>query len=255
MRVSIVTVCFNSAATIRDAIDSVLSQSHPDVEYIIIDGGSTDNTMQIVSEYEGRIATVVSEPDQGIYDAMNKGIRAATGDVMGILNSDDFFASSDVIADVVDVFRSDDDADIVFGDVVFVSAEDLTSVKRYYSSRHFKPWKLRFGYMPPHPATFVRRDLYTRYGEYNLEYRIASDYEMFVRWLIRNEVQYRRLDEVLVHMRLGGISTSGLRSSILLNREIVRACMDNGLYTNFLCMLPKIPFKLLELVRRPPRAA
>ncbi|MDJ0699529.1 MAG: glycosyltransferase family 2 protein [Woeseiaceae bacterium] len=255
MQVSIVTVCFNSAATIRDAIDSVLAQSHPDVEYIIIDGGSTDDTMKIVSEYEDRIATVVSEPDQGIYDAMNKGIRAATGDIVGILNSDDFFASKDVVADVVQAFRENEEAGIVFGDVVFVSPEDLNYVKRYYSSRHFKPWKLRFGYMPPHPATFVRRDLYTRYGEYNLEFRIAADYEMYVRWLIRNEVRFRRIDEVLVRMRLGGISTAGLRSSMVLNREIVRACVDNGLYTNFFCMLPKIPFKLFELVRRPPRAA
>ena len=255
MRVSIVTVCYNRVATIRDAIDSVVGQSHANVEYIVIDGGSTDGTMNIVSEYEDRIATIVSEPDHGIYDAMNKGVRAATGDIVGILNSDDFYASPDVIANVVDAFRSDDDASMVFGDVVFVSPEDLTSVRRYYSSRHFKPWKLRYGYMPPHPATFVRRDLYTRYGGFNTDYRIAGDYEMFVRWLIRNEVRFRRIDEVLVRMRLGGISTAGLRSSIILNREIVRACVDNGFYTNFLCMLPKIPFKLLELVRRPPRAA
>lgn len=211
--------------------------------------------MKIVSEYEDRIATIVSEPDHGIYDAMNKGIRAATGDVVGILNSDDFFATPNVIANVVEVFDGSRDADMVFGDVVFVAPNDLSSVKRFYSSRHFKPWKLRFGYMPPHPATFVRRELYTRFGEYNLDYHIAADYEMFVRWLIRHEVKFRRIDEVLVRMRLGGVSTAGLRSSILLNREIVRACVDNGLYTNLVCMLPKIPFKLLELLRRPPRAA
>ncbi len=255
MRVSIVTVCFNSAATIRDAIESVLGQSHTDIEYIIIDGNSTDDTMKIVSEYEDRIATVVSEPDNGIYDAMNKGVRAATGDIVGILNSDDFFASPDVVADVVEAFRKNNDVGMVFGDVVFVSPDDLTQVRRYYSSRHFRPWKLRFGYMPPHPATFVRRDLYTRFGEYNLDYRIASDYEMFVRWLFGNKVRFHRIDKVMVQMRLGGISTAGVRSSILLNREIVRACVDNGLYTNFFCMLPKIPFKLLELVRKPPRAA
>lgn len=211
--------------------------------------------MKIVTEYGDQIATVVSEPDRGIYDAMNKGIGAAKGDIVGILNSDDFFATPDVIADVVEAFRGNADADMVFGDVVFVAPQDLSSVKRYYSSRHFKPWKLRFGYMPPHPATFVRRELYTRFGEYNLDYRIAADYEMFVRWLIRHQVKFRRIDQVLVRMRLGGVSTAGLRSSILLNREIVRGCVDNGLYTNLICMLPKIPFKLLELFRRPPRAA
>lgn len=251
MKVSIITVCFNSAATLRDTIDSVLAQSAADIEYIVVDGSSTDGTLDILREYEDRITRIISEPDEGIYDAMNKGIRACTGDIVGILNSDDFFASPNTVKDVVAAFQEDDGTDIVIGDVVYVAADDLATVTRYYSSRRFKPWKLRFGYMPPHPATFVRRQVYETHGLYSLDYRISADYEMFIRWLVAAKLPYRRIDEVLVHMRPGGLSTSGIKSSLILNREIIRACVDNGLYTNWLFLMPKVPFKLLELVRRP----
>lgn len=251
MKVSIITVCFNSAATLRDTIESVLAQSATDIEYIVVDGSSTDGTLDILREYEDRISRIISEPDDGIYDAMNKGIRACTGDIVGILNSDDFFASSGTLRNVVATFEKDDGADIVIGDVVYVGADDLAKITRYYSSRRFKPWKLRFGYMPPHPATFVSRQVYEAHGLYSLDYRISSDYEMFIRWLVAAKLPYRRIDEVLVHMRPGGLSTSGFRSSLVLNREIIRACVDNGLYTNWLFLLPKVPFKLLELVRKP----
>ena len=252
MKVSVITVCFNSAATLRNTIESVLTQSYPDVEYIVVDGASTDASMDILSEYQDQIAKIISEPDDGIYDAMNKGIMKCTGDIVGILNSDDFFASSTTIEDVVAVFQKEQEADIVFGDVVYVSLDDLKTVTRYYSSRSFKPWKLRFGFMPPHPATFVRGDVYKKLGLYRLNFQICSDYEIFIRWLVFAKLVYRRIDQVLVHMRPGGLSTSGIRSSILLNREIIQACIDNGLYTNWLFLLPKIPFKLLELVRKPP---
>jgi len=251
MKVSIITVCFNSADTIRDALDSVLTQSYADIEYIVVDGASTDETVDILREYEEEIAKIISEPDDGIYDAMNKGIEISTGEIIGILNSDDIFASPNVVADVVNVFQKQVSVDIVFGDVVFVSPVDLKKVTRFYSSRKFRPWKLRFGYMPPHPATFVKKDVYERFGLYSLEYQISSDYEIFIRWLVAAKLAYRRIDEVLVHMRTGGKSTSGIASSILLNREIIKACVSNGLYTNWLFLLPKIPFKLLELVRKP----
>ena len=253
MRVSVITVCFNSAATLRDTINSVLAQSYPDIEYVVVDGSSTDGSLDILSEYRDQIATIISEPDEGIYDAMNKGIKACTGDIVGILNSDDFFASSTTIEDVVTEFENAPAADVIFGDLVYVSLHDLKTVTRYYSSKRFKPWKLRFGIMPPHPATFVRNEVYKTLGLYRLKYRISSDYEMFIRCLITAKLVYRRIDRVLVHMRPGGLSTSGIRSSILLNREIVQACADNGLYTNWLFLLPKIPFKLLELVRKPRR--
>ncbi|WP_434153605.1 glycosyltransferase family 2 protein [Pseudomonas sp. JZ134] len=251
MKVSIITVCFNSAETIKDTIESVLSQNYSDIEYIVIDGGSRDDTLYIIKQYEDRIASIISEPDKGIYDAMNKGIRACTGEIVGILNSDDFYESHDAISQVVNVFRVTPAADIVFGDVVFVMPENLKRIVRFYGAAHFKPWKLRFGWMPPHPATFIRKCAYDIAGEYSLDLRISADYEMFVRLLLVNKLSWTRIDAVLVRMRAGGISTSGLRSSVRLNREIVDACRRNGIYTNLLMVLSKMPFKLLELMRRP----
>jgi glycosyltransferase involved in cell wall biosynthesis len=251
MNISIITVCYNSEKTIRDTIESVLSQKFEHIEYIVIDGGSTDRTMAIVREFGNRIAHVVSEPDNGIYDAMNKGIALATGDVIGILNSDDFYDADTAIASVVEAFNREPAADMVFGDVVFVLPEALQKVCRYYYAGHFKPRKLRYGWMPPHPATFVKRELYARYGLYNTSLKIAADYEMFVRWLLVNRCDYVWLSRVLVRMRMGGVSTSGIRSSILLSKEIVRACRSNGIYTNLLLVLSKLPFKLFELIRRP----
>jgi glycosyltransferase involved in cell wall biosynthesis len=252
LRISVITTSFNSGATIRDTVESVLLQSYKNVEHIIVDGGSKDGTLGIIGEYQGRIARVISEPDEGLYDAMNKGIRAATGEIIGILNSDDFFEARDVLADVADAFAASPDTDIVFGDVVFVRPGDLDAVVRHYSSRRFRRWKLRFGWMPPHPATFVRSGVYDRCGGYCLDYKIAADYEMFVRWLLRYRLNFRRMDRVIVRMRTGGASTAGLRSSLVLNSEIVRACRENGVYTNLALVLSKLPFKLLELKRRAP---
>jgi glycosyltransferase involved in cell wall biosynthesis len=251
MRVSIITVCYNSVDTILDALRSVSEQTYQDIEHIVVDGGSSDGTMDIVRKFSNPELRFISEPDLGIYDAMNKGIALATGDVIGILNSDDFFESENVLGHVVDTFQTHSSAQIVFGDVVFVSPANADQIRRFYSSRRFKPWKLRFGWMPPHPATFVRRSVYDKFGQYELDYQISADYEKFVKWLLVEKLSYARIDRVLVRMRQGGVSTSGIKSNIVLNREIVKACRSNGIYTNELFLLAKIPFKLLELVRRP----
>lgn len=251
LKISIITVCFNSEDTIRDAIESVLSQDYPNIEYIIVDGLSKDKTTSIISGYEDKLTKVISEPDKGIYDAMNKGIRLATGDVVGILNSDDFFEYPSVISDVSDCFRLNPDASCVFGDVVFVDPVDTGKITRFYSSKKFRSWKLRFGWMPPHTATFIRKSVFDEIGGYSLDYRIASDYELFVRMLMVRSMSFSRLDKVLVRMRAGGISTSGLKSSYLLNSEIVRACKTNKIYTNLFFVLLKIPFKLVELMKKP----
>jgi len=251
LKVSVITVCFNSAETIEGTLAAVSSQTYPDIEHVIIDGGSSDGTVDRVRTRVRESDVLVSEPDEGLYDAMNKGVALAKGDIVGILNSDDFYESEDVISSVVRVFAENPDVDVVFGDVVFVAPEDLLRVTRYYSAEHFRPWKLRFGWMPPHPATFVRKSAYERVGKYRLDMRIAADYDMFVRWLLVAGLKWKYLDKVLVRMRAGGVSTSGFRSSIRLNREIVRACRDNGVYTSLLFVLSKIPFKLLELIRRP----
>ena len=251
MKISIITVCFNSEDTIRDTIESVLSQDYPNIEYIIIDGLSNDNTMKIVSEYRNKISKIISEPDKGIYDAMNKGVQLSMGDAVGILNSDDFFEYPSVISDVVKCFKSAPDASLVFGDVVIVEPKKTQNILRYYSSKKFRSWKLRFGWMPPHPSTYIKKSAYEQVGKYVLEYKIAADYELFVRMLMVQKLFYSRIDKVLVRMRTGGISTSGVKSSILLNTEIVKACKTNGVYTNLFFVLLKMPFKLLELLKKP----
>lgn len=251
MKVSIITVCYNSAATIRDTIESVLAQDYADIEYIIVDGASRDNTLDIVNEYRDRIAKVVSEPDKGIYDAMNKGINMTTGDVVGILNSDDFYEESDAISQVAEKFIQDAEINIVFGDLVFVNPDNLKKITRFYSLPNYAPWKLRFGWMPPHPATFIKKSVYDRFGGYKTHFKIAADYELFVRLLLVKKISFSHLNKVLIRMRSGGASTSGLRSSLILNSEIIRACKANGVYTNSLFLMLKIPFKLFELFKRP----
>lgn len=249
--VSIITVCFNSASTIRDTIESVFTQTYSFIEYIIIDGASTDATMNIIDEYKSRIDHIISEPDKGIYDAMNKGIAKATGDIIGILNSDDFYENNQVIENIAQSFNDHPDSDLIFGDVIFVKPNQTDVITRHYSAHHFQPWKLRFGWMPPHPATFIKKTAYNQAGIYKLDYKISSDYEMFVRMLMVKKLRFTYLDKVLVRMRSGGVSSSGLKSNIILNSEIVKACRSNGIYTNLAMVLSKIPFKLLELIRKP----
>lgn len=247
MKFSIITVCFNCDSTIRDTIESVISQDYPDVEYIIVNGASTDNTQSIINEYSDRIDAVVNEPDNGIYDAMNKGLALTTGEWVGILNADDFYQNPSVISNIAKCIDDSPDSDLVYGDVVFVDPKNVSNVTRYYRSSNFKAWQLRFGRMPPHPATFISRNAYQIAGNYELDYKISADYEMLVRLLLVHNFKITRLDALLVRMRSGGVSTSGLRSNFILNREIIKACRDNGIYTNWLFVLSKIPSKLLEL--------
>ena len=180
MKISIITVCYNSATTIRDTIESVLAQSCQDIEYIIVDGASKDGTMKIVEEYGDKIATVVSESDKGIYDAMNKGIGLATGDVVGMLNSDDVYADSTSVQRLVECMTSAD-SDTVFADMVLVEPNNLDHVVRYYDSSRFSPARLRYGWMPTHPTFMAKRELYEKWGGFSLDYQIAADYEMMRR--------------------------------------------------------------------------
>ena len=181
---------------------------------------------------------------------MNKGLRESTGDIIGVLNSDDFFANCEVISDVVEQFKLNINVSCVFGDVVFVDPNELVKETRFYSSKSFKSWKLRFGWMPPHPATFLKRSVFEKVGEYALDYKISADYEFFVRVFMVYRLPFSRIDKVLVKMRSGGISTSGLKNRFLLNFEIIKACKTNGIYTNFCFLMFKVPFKMLEFVRK-----
>jgi len=247
MKVSIITATYNSAETVRDTIESVLLQNYKDIEYIIIDGGSKDNTLDIVYEYKNKITKVISEPDKGIYDAMNKGIRLATGDVVGILNSDDFYTSSDVITRIVSEFKNSKGIDAVYGDIHFVSSDDLSTCVRYYSSKIFHPNLMRFGFMPAHPSFYVKRECYLKYGAYSLDYKISADFDLLVRFICKHNISLKYISMDFVTMRQGGASTAGIKSKITLNKENIRACKKYGLYTNRTFMLSRYLYKMFEL--------
>lgn len=242
-KISVITVCFNSEATIRDTLESVTSQDYPNIEYLVIDGGSTDSTTSIIEEYGDRIDYFVSEKDGGIYDAMNKGIRASTGDFVGILNSDDIFAGTDSVSRIASAIQSHEDVEAVYGDLVYVDRANLNRVVRLYSSEFFRPWKMRFGFMLPHPTFYARRELFDRLGFYRTDYRVAADFELLSRFLDK-DIRVTRIAGILVKMRDGGISSTGFWWRVHQNLEIVKACRGNGIYTNILLVSMKVPFKI-----------
>ena len=249
MKISIVTATFNSGATLRDTIESVLRQSYADFEHIIVDGGSKDNTLDIVREYEplynGRLRWS-SEPDRGIYDAMNKGIARASGDVVGILNSDDFYTSPDVLEEVAKVL-TDNDIDAVYGDVHYVNDGNLGKCVRYYSSRRFHRSWMRFGFMPAHPSFYCRRSVYEKFGTFALSYKVAADFENLLRLIFVHRISTRYIPKDFVTMRTGGASSSGLRSHKQIMNDHLRALRQNGVYSNFLFLGLRYPYKICEL--------
>ena len=245
--ISIVTVCFNSENTIKDTIDSVLNQTYGNIEYIIIDGGSIDGTVEFVQSYGDKIARFVSEPDKGIYDAMNKGIALATGDIIGILNSDDFYIDELVIEKVVKEFERN--IDCLYADLVYVRSENLNKVVRYYDSSHFSPSKFAYGWMPAHPTFFVKKDIYNKHGVFRTDLKIAADFDLMVRFLYTHNLVCSYMKEPIIKMRVGGVSTSF--SSIWINNiETLRVCKDNGIKTNIFKILSSYPSKILGLLKR-----
>ena len=252
MKISIVTTTFNSAKTIKDTIQSVLNQKYADYEYLIIDGGSIDNTIDIIKDYEpkfgGRMKWV-SEKDNGMYDGINKGIRMATGDVVGIINSDDFYHRTDIFDIINKAFEEDKELQAIYGDVRFVKPGNLEKTVRYYSSKHWKPWRFRFGFMPAHPTFFTYKENFEKYGYYQYDYHIAADYELLIRHLYTNKVPAKYVPVDFMKMRTGGRSTNGWKANVLLNKEIVRACKENGIYTNMPLLFLKYFIKVFELVK------
>lgn len=250
MKISIVTAAWNSGATLRDTMRSVLSQSYPNIEHVIVDGGSTDDTMEIVRElepeYQGRLRHV-SEKDKGIYDAMNKGIAMATGDIVGILNSDDFYTGDGVLSTVAAAFE-DDDIDAVYGDVHYVRGDDLQGCTRYYSSRHFHRRWMRLGFMPAHPSFYCRREVYEKYGGFNLSYKIAADFECLLRLIFVHGIRTRYIPMDFVTMRTGGASTSGLSSHRQILGDHQRAFKDNGVYSNVWLESLRYLYKAYEII-------
>ncbi len=250
VRVSIITVVKNNRSYIEDCIKSVITQQYPNYEYIIIDGRSTDGTIDIIKKYYNYISIFISEPDGGIYDAMNKGIKLATGDIIGILNSDDIYNTNDVITEVVREF-TEKGVDAVFADLVYVDRNNTDKIVRYYKSANFTPNKFAYGWMPAHPTFFLKREYYEKYGLFKTDYKIAADYELLVRLLGKNKLSYSYLQKVIIKMRSGGISTSSFKSNWILNMEIIRACRENGIQTNIFKVFSKYLVKLYQLIERP----
>lgn len=252
MRISIITVTFNSGKTLRDTLNSVLNQSYSDYEYIIKDGGSKDNTIEIVNEYAplfGDKLKVVSRPDKGIYDAMNTGLDMATGDVVGILNSDDFYSSSDVLQTIANAF-ADNNIDATYGDVHFVKDGDLARCVRYYSSALFKPDYMRFGFMPAHPSFYCKKSIYEKYGGFDTSYKIAADFENLLRIIFIGRIKTLYIKKDFVTMRTGGASTAGLRSRKQIMKEHLSAFKKNDIYSNIFLLSLRYFYKIYELFRR-----
>ena len=227
MKVSVITVCYNSTATIEKTILSVASQTYKNIEYIIIDGNSRDNTVAVINNHQDKISKWISEPDNGLYDAMNKGIAMATGDLIGILNSDDTFNSDTVIEEIAN-FHLQNDIDASIGNII--QHRESGKVVRLYSSKYWNPEKLKMGFMPPHPSIFIKRELFDKFGIYNLGFKIGADYELITRFFLKNKITWKYSGITTTDMLIGGLSSSGSSSYNLILKEIQKALSMNGIF-------------------------
>lgn len=226
MKISIITVCYNSAATIEKTMQSVATQTYSNIEYIIVDGNSKDATMEIIKKYEPQITKWISEPDKGLYDAMNKGIAMATGDLVGILNSDDTFYNTTVLEELAS-FHNNGTIDASVGNIVQHNTEG--KIIRKYSAKNWQPAKLKIGFMPPHPAIFFKRDLFNKYGNYQLDFTIGADYELITRFFLKNNISWKYSGITTTAMLVGGLSSSGYKSYQLISKEIGKALSRNSI--------------------------
>lgn len=245
LKISIITVCYNSAATIEATIKSVILQDYPNIEYILIDGGSTDNTLAIIRKYKEKISTFVSEKDEGIYFAINKGIAFATGDVIGILHADDFYSDNQVISKIIEAFRARE-VDTIYGDLQYVDRHESSKVIRNWKAGNYNRLLFLKGWMPPHPSFFVKRNCYEQYGTFNTLLKSSADYELMLRLLYKHNCSAFYIPEVLVKMRVGGQSNKSLSNRIQANREDKKAWKLNGLNPHLLTFIRKPLSKLKQ---------
>ena len=245
MRVSIITSCYNRAATIRSAIESVLAQDYNDIEFIVVDGSSTDGSLDIIREYADRISIIISEPDHGMYEAINKGIRVATGEIIGLLHSDDFFYDNGVIGRIVERMKRTH-ADFLYGDGLFVNPDDTNKVVRNWIGGGYRLWKVRHGWLPLHPTCYIRRDVMMRLGLYNESYKIAADSDLLVRYLLTGGLTVTYLNEYVVRMRMGGLSTDSAKRKKMWEEDI-RVYVSHGLWPT-LTKLEKMAWKVPQFV-------
>ena len=235
MKVSIITSAYNNVLTLEDSIKSILGQSYDDIEHIIIDGGSTDGTTSVIEKYSDSIAHWVSEPDKGIYYALNKGIECSTGDIIGFLHADDYYANDEVIENVVSKMI-EHNVDGCYGDLQYISRDNTEKIIRHWKASPYKDGCFHKGWMLPHPTFFVKKEIYNKYGKFNTDYRIAADYELMLRFIEKNRISIHYIPEVLVKMRVGGLSNKNLSSILQKTSEDLRVCKENNL-NNALCVV------------------
>ncbi|MBN2730378.1 MAG: glycosyltransferase [Bacteroidales bacterium] len=246
MKISIITICYNNEKDIRPTIESVINQTYPEIEYIVVDGASKDNTLEVVKQYRDKISKIISEPDRGIYDAINKGIKAATGEVVGLIHAGDELYDEKVLEKIVTFFQSNN-IDALYGHSKIYSA-DGSKVVRVNKSPEYRANLFSLGWFPSHQSLYAKRELFERFGYYNLKYRIAADYELLFRFLYVHKIRVRLLDEFIIKFKLGGTSTKSLGNIIKLNKECANAWKDNGLQIPFYTIPLKLARKINQLV-------
>jgi len=252
VKVSIITVCFNSVETIEDCIKSVRAQTYPDIEHVIIDGGSTDGTIEIINNYKDEISEFISEPDHGIYDAMNKGIRLSTGDIVATLNSDDVYANTTIVSQTVRLIQNNG-LDAAYGDLVYIDHNNSDHVTRFWKVGEYKKGAFYYGWVIPHPTFFCRKEIFEKYGYFNEQFQTAADFELMLRFIEKHQIKVGYLPKVIVKMRTGG-KANVLRGIIRGNLEIIRSFRLNGLRLSPRFFIVKPIIKISQLFTRPSKS-
>jgi glycosyltransferase involved in cell wall biosynthesis len=247
-KISVITVAYNSYHTLGDTLKSVAFQTYLNVEHILIDGGSSDDTFSLVCKEGKHLTKYISEPDFGIFDAMNKGLNLATGEIIGFLNSDDFYIENNVLEEVARAFSENPNLDIVMGGIDFVHPSNLLKIVRKVDATGFYPWMMRFGFMPPHPSVFIKRSAYARIGSFNTKYKIGADFDLFVRLFMLDSAKYKAFQKRWVRMRTGGISTSGWSSMKIITQENLDSLMSHQIHSHYFILLLRLPVKFLRQV-------
>ncbi len=247
MKLTLITVCYNSEKTIQETINSVISQTYiKNVEYIIVDGNSQDNTKNIIYNNFDNIDLALIESDNGLYDAMNKAIKMSSGDIIGILNSDDVFFSNNTLEEVINCFIENQDIDFLYGDLVYVEQKNINKIIRKWKSKKITRSYFNFGNVPAHPTIYIKNSCYKKLALYDLTYKFASDYDFILRLFLKNKYKYYYLEKYLVKMRLGGLTSSGFKNRILQNREIIKSWKKNKLTFPFYFFPAKIFIRILQ---------
>jgi glycosyltransferase involved in cell wall biosynthesis len=246
LKISIITAVFNRESTIERCVLSVLEQNYSNIEYIVVDGKSTDGTISILNGYSEKVAKIVSEKDLGIYDALNKGLSMATGDIIGFLHSDDYFANNTVVDTIANAFI-DGDTDLIYADLDFFHQNTPDKSARFFSSSFFRPWMMRFALQPAHPTVYARKALYDRVGNFNLNYKISADFDWLLRSVVLAKCKSQYLKSTFVKMQMGGASTGGIKAMINHNAEDLKILKSHGIYSNWIFVLLKYTYKIFQL--------